>query len=138
VLGFLLLFLLPCLDGLQHIAGLGDVREIDLGSDQLRRARCRRGSMAGRLRSVLKMRANLNRFVVLNRAGMRFAGRKAKLRQYVKNLLALDFHLASEIIDSNLTHPPLFKLCYPNTTLVAHSYLMDLAAFQSCILVVPE
>jgi hypothetical protein len=40
---------------------------------------------------------------------VRFAGAKAKLCQYVKNLTALYFHLAREIVDSNLTHPPLFK-----------------------------
>jgi hypothetical protein len=39
-----------------------------------------------------------------------FAGAQAKLRQYVKNLTALDFHLAREIVDSNLTHPPLFNV----------------------------
>jgi hypothetical protein len=61
------------------------------------------------------------------------AGSQAKLRQYVKNLPALDFHLAREIVDSNLTHPPLFRLCYPKP-LVAHSYLMAMAAaFNSII-----
>jgi hypothetical protein len=38
---------------------------------------------------------------------------QAELCQYVKNLPALDFHLAREIVDTNLTHPPLFKLCFP-------------------------
>jgi hypothetical protein len=38
------------------------------------------------------------------------AGGQAEFRQYVKNLPALDFHLAREIVDTNLTHPPLFKL----------------------------
>ena len=31
--------------------------------------------------------------------------------KYVKNLPALDFHLSREIVDTNLTHPPLFKIC---------------------------
>jgi hypothetical protein len=35
---------------------------------------------------------------------------QAEFRQYVKNLLALDFHLAREIVDPNLTHPPLFNI----------------------------
>jgi hypothetical protein len=58
---------------------------------------------------------------------------QAELRQYVKNLTALDFHLAREIVDSNLTHPPLFEICYPKP-LVAHSYLMALAALQTSII----
>jgi hypothetical protein len=55
------------------------------------------------------------------------AGSQAKLRQYVKNLPALDFHLAREIVDSNLAHPPLFNVL-PKRPLVAHSYLMAMAA----------
>jgi hypothetical protein len=64
---------------------------------------------------------------------MRLSRGQAELRQYVKNLPALDFHLAREIVDSNLTHPPLFKLCYPKP-LVAHSYLMALAALNYSII----
>jgi hypothetical protein len=62
-----------------------------------------------------------------------FAAGKAKFRQYVKNLPALDFHLARKIVDSNLTHPPLFKLCFPRP-LVAHSYLMAMAILQDFII----
>jgi hypothetical protein len=58
---------------------------------------------------------------------MGLASGQTELCQYVKNLPALDFHLAREIVDSNLTHPPLFKWCYPKP-LVAHSYLVALAA----------
>src|ERR1039458_9658875 len=63
---------------------------------------------------------------------MGLAAGQAEFRQYVKNLPTLDFHLAREIVDSNLTHPPLFKICFPNP-LVAHGYLMELAALQTCI-----
>jgi hypothetical protein len=42
-----------------------------------------------------------------------FALTQAELYQNIKNLLALDFHLAREIVDSNLAHPPLFKTCDP-------------------------
>jgi hypothetical protein len=76
------------------------------------------------------MHANLFRLVVLKRTGVGLAGGQAELRQYVKNLLTLDFHLACEIVDTNLTHPPLFDICYPKP-LVAHSYLMALAGFQN-------
>jgi hypothetical protein len=91
------------------------MREIDFGRKALRGARGLRTSVAGGPRSTLKMRANLFRFVFFQRTGMSFAGGQAELRQYVKNLPALDFHLACEIVDSNLTHPPLFKWCYPKT-----------------------
>jgi len=40
---------------------------------------------------------------------MGFAVGQAKLRQNVEDLTALDFHLAREIVDSNLAHPPLFR-----------------------------
>jgi hypothetical protein len=72
------------------------------------------------------MHANLLRLVFFQRTGVGFALGQAEFRQNVKNLPALDFHLAREIVDSNLTHPPLFRLCAPKP-LVAHSYLMALA-----------
>ena len=77
-------------------------------------ARDARGAaVAGSARSALKMRANLVGLVLLQRTGVGLAAAQAEFRQYVKNLPALDFHLAREIVDTNLTHPPLFKICYP-------------------------
>ncbi len=64
-------------------------------------------------RDRAQLRANLLRLVFLQRTGVGLAAGQAELRQYVKNLPALDFHLACEIVDSNLTHPPLFKICCP-------------------------
>jgi hypothetical protein len=121
----LFLFLLVGQNGLHYVAGLGYVREIDFWRDALR-GTCSRGTSVT-ARSAVQMHANLLRLVILQRTGVGLAVRQAELRQYVKNLPALDFHLACEIVDSNLTHPPLFKLCYPKP-LVAHSYLMALAA----------
>jgi hypothetical protein len=62
---------------------------------------------------MFKMRADLLGLVLFKRAGVGFPRCQADFRQYVKNLPALDFHLAREIVDTNLTHPPLFKICYP-------------------------
>ena len=59
--------------------------------------------------SPLEMRAHLLGLIRLQRTGVGLACAQAEFRQYVKNLPALDFHLAREIVDSNLTHPPLFK-----------------------------
>jgi hypothetical protein len=57
--GFGFLFLLLGLDGFQHVAGLGDMREINLRRNGLRGARSRRAYRARGTRSTRKMRANL-------------------------------------------------------------------------------
>jgi len=128
---FLFLFLLIGQNGLHHVSRLGNVREIYFWSDCLGTAGGRRARMTAR--SAVQMHANLLRLVVLQGTRVSFSVGQAEFRQYVKNLPALDFHLACEIVDTNLTHPPLFKMCYPKP-LVAHSYLMALAAFQTSMI----
>ncbi len=100
-------------NGLERVAGLGYMGEIDFGGNGLRGARRRGTRVAAGARSALKMHANLLRLVLLQRTGVGLAGAQAEFRQNVKNLATLDFHLACEIVDTNLTHPPLFKMCYP-------------------------
>jgi len=107
---FLFFLLLVGQNGLHHVAGLGDTREIDLGLETLRGAR-RGAALAASPRGALKLRANLFRLEIFQRTGVGLAAGQAEFRQYIKNLLALDFHLACEIVDSNLTHPPLFRMC---------------------------
>jgi hypothetical protein len=124
---FSLFFLLFRQNSLEHVAGLGDMRKINLGRNALGRARLSGGTLAACPSSALEVQADLLRFVLFQRTGVGLAASQAELRQYVKNLSALDFHLACEIVDSNLTHPPLFTMCYPKP-LVAHGYLMALAA----------
>jgi hypothetical protein len=127
------LFLFLGQNGLQYIAGLGYMREINFGRNALRGVG---GLCAGALRAsraTLKMRAHLLCFVGLQRTGMGLAGGQAEFCQYVKNPPTLDFHLACEIVDSNLTHPPLFKICHPKP-LVAHGYLMALAALETFLI----
>jgi hypothetical protein len=121
-----LLLLLVGQNRFEDVTGLGNVGEIDFRRDGLRGAAGR--AARGTARSAVKMHANLLRLILFQRAGVGLAGGQAELRQYVKNLPALDFHLACEIVDTNLTHPPLFESCYPSP-LVAHSYLMALAGF---------
>jgi hypothetical protein len=123
---FLFLFLFLGQDGLQHVTGLGNMGEINFGRNALRRARGLRACLARVPGSTLKMRPHLVGLIVLQRAGVGLAGGQAEFRQYVQNLTALDFHLSREIVDTNLTHPPLFKMCRPKP-LVAHSYSMALA-----------
>jgi hypothetical protein len=79
------------------------------------------------------VRANLVGLIVFQRTGVGLAGGQTELCQYVKNLPALDFHLAREIVDTNLTHPPLFKWWFPKP-LVAHSYLMALVVLNTSVI----
>jgi hypothetical protein len=109
-LGFL--FLLFGQNRLHHVAGLGDVGEINLGCDGLGGARRSTAAVGTRSRSALEVRANLLCLMILNGTGVGLAFRQAELCQHVKDLTALDFHLSREIVDSNLTHPPLFRICY--------------------------
>jgi hypothetical protein len=129
----LLLFLLVGQNGFEHVAWLGDMGKINLGLNALRGARGPGASLDGRPRGALKLGANLLCLVFLQRTGVGLAAGQAKLRQYIKNLPTLDFHLACEIVDSNLTHPPLFKMCR-QSRLVAHSYLVALDCSQSSII----
>jgi hypothetical protein len=78
------------------------------------------------------MRANFRGLAVFQRTGMGLAAGQAEFRQYVENLPALDFHLAREIVDTNLTHPPLFEMCRPRP-LDAHSYSMAMVAFETSL-----
>jgi len=75
--------------------------------------RARRGAGAAGAAAALKYPAHLFGLKLLNRAGVSFALTQAEFSQNIKNLFALDFHLAREIVDSNLAHPPLFETCYP-------------------------
>jgi hypothetical protein len=69
----LFLFLLFGQDGLEHIAWLGDMREIYFGRNALGCMRCRCASLAGRMRATLKMRAHLIRFRFFQRTGVGLA-----------------------------------------------------------------
>jgi hypothetical protein len=107
-----LFFLLLGQQSLHHISGLGDVRQIDLGDNSFSAmaARCGAG-MRRVLRFPRKVRTNLLSLVQLQRTGVRLASRYADFRKNLENRARLYFQLFREIIDSNLTHPPLFNLC---------------------------
>jgi hypothetical protein len=108
------LFLLLGQNGLHHIAGLGDMREIDLGNHGLRTvAASRGGAMRPRSRILRKMRTDLIRLVAFKRAGVRFARRHTEFLKNVENRARLDFKLLREIVDTNLAHPPLFNSVPP-------------------------
>jgi hypothetical protein len=106
----LFLFLLPGQNGLHHVARLVDVRQINLRLHALLRP----GGLAGPCGRPAIMGTHLLRLMVFYRARVsELPLTQAEFRKYVKNLPALHFHLACEIVDSNLAHPPLFRICYP-------------------------
>jgi hypothetical protein len=119
---------------LQRVTGFGDVGEINLGRNRLGGTRGCAAGMAGGPRAATEMRADLFGLVLLQRAGVGLALGQAEFRQYVKDLSTLDFHLACKIVNSNLTHPPLFDFCF-SKPLVAHSCLVALAAADASIIV---
>ena len=97
---------------LHHIAGFGDVRKIYLGHYGFRAVAARRcPCVRGALRFPRKVRTNLLSLVKLQRAGVRLARRNADSWKNVKNRPRLYFQLFREIVNSNLTHPPLFNVC---------------------------
>jgi hypothetical protein len=63
------------------------------------------------LRFPHKVRTNLLSLVKLQRAGVRLARRNADSWKNVENCPRLYFQLFREIVDTNLTHPPLFNVC---------------------------
>ncbi len=109
------LFLLLGQNGLHHIAGLGDVRQVDFGNDGGRAVTVRRTcGMRSRSRFLRKMRTNPIRLVAFERTGVRFARRNTELRKNVENRARLYFQLFCEIVNTNLAHPPLFNSVPPN------------------------
>jgi hypothetical protein len=95
-------------DGIQNVAGPGNIGEIDLGLNLIAfnaaRARVfRRGlGFAG----DAQVSPHLLRFVLFNGTGMRFLLSNAYFRKCVENRFAFDFQLPSQIVNSNLAHPP--------------------------------
>jgi len=98
-------FLLARQNRLHHIAGLGDVGKIYLGTIVLLASCARRRCWPG---TALKMTANLLSLMRFNGTRVCLALGQTHKFQSVENLLTLDFQLTRQIVNSNLTHPPLF------------------------------
>jgi hypothetical protein len=94
-------------DQLEHIAGLGDMREVNLGFNLIGFATgARPGGRGLSFGGGAEMSANLFCFVLLDRTRVRLLLCDSDCDQDIKNRLALDFQLPGQIVDSNLTHPP--------------------------------
>ena len=80
---------------LQHITGLGDVRQINLGLDLIRSRMSGTGRPSGTvsITRAFEVGTNFFRFVLFERAGMGLLLGDTHFRQYVKNSLALNFQL---------------------------------------------
>jgi len=59
------------------------------------------------LAGTVEVDPNFFRFVLFERAGMGFLLGDANFGQHIENRFALDFEFPGQIVNSNLTHPPL-------------------------------
>ncbi len=82
-------------DRLQHITRLGDVRQVNLGLDAFRFSSRGASGLSGRaFARAAEMLADLLRFMLFRRTGMRLLLGHPNFGQYVENGFALDFQLS--------------------------------------------
>jgi hypothetical protein len=95
-------------DRIQNVAWPGNIGEIDFGLNLIAidAAGARLFCRALRFAAGAQVNAHLLRFVLFNRTGVRFLLRNAYFRKCVENRFAFDFQLPSQIVNSNLAHPP--------------------------------
>ena len=96
-------------DRFQHISRLGDMGKINLGLYSVRFSSSRTGRLCGgvTLASSMEMGADLLGLMFLERAGVRFLFRNANFFQNIEDRLTFDFQFSGQVVNSNLTHPPL-------------------------------
>jgi hypothetical protein len=95
-------------DRLQHVSGLGDVRQINLGLDSVGSGLRSTGtSRSWAFAGAAEIGTHFIGFVVFQGTGMRLFLGHADFRQRIENRFAFDFQLSGQIVNSNLTHPPL-------------------------------
>lgn len=119
-------------DGLQHVAGLGDVGEVNLGLDtfDFTADRARRFGGCGGLAfgAATKMGTDLLRLVLFQRTGVGFLLGDTYFRKNVENRLAFYFQLPGQIVDSNLAHPRLVSSTCPLSLHINLTELISVAA----------
>ncbi len=112
-------FLLAGQNGLHRVAGLGDIRQIDVGAIVLLEPRTRRWSRPG---PALKIVPDAHGLTLLDRTRVGLALRQIHSFQCVENLFTLDFQLTRQIVNSNLTQSASFR-CPALCRLTGHSNL---------------
>jgi len=90
---------------LEHVAGLGDLRQVDLRFEFVGRPRLAAGAAFSDVAEVL---AHLLGFIGFERTGMRLLLGNAHFFQAFENFPALDFQFPSQIVDSRL-HPTIIS-----------------------------
>ena len=114
-----LCFLLARQNRLHHIAGLGDIREVDLGAIVLLGTRTRGWRRPG---PAFKIVTHAHGLMLLNGTRVGLAVRQIHMFQCVENLFTLDFQLTRQIVNSNLTQSASFR-CPALCRLTGHSNL---------------
>jgi hypothetical protein len=95
-------------DGIQHVAGPGNIRKIDLGLNLARIHTARPRRLRCRLRFIGATQVGAHFFGLMFFHGtrVRLLFRDADRRKCVENRFAFDFQLPGQIVNSNLAHPP--------------------------------
>ncbi len=96
----------PLRDRLQHIAGLGDVRQVKLGLEFVRCC-ARRGASSTGFGVLRKVLLDLLRFIHFDGTGVRLLFGYADLDESVEDHLALYLEFPCQVINSNLLHSAL-------------------------------
>ena len=91
------------LDRLQHVAGLGNFREINFGFE-LFRSRFRARLLSRATLALAEVLAHFFRGFGINGARMALFLRDPDARQQVENRLALDLELSRQIVDADFIH----------------------------------
>jgi hypothetical protein len=101
------LSLLALEDGLEGVAGLGDLGEVKLRLDLSRLSACARGAA-----STIEVAAHLFGLIGLDGAGVRLSCNPDRLKR-IENRPALYFQFSCQIVNSNFAHPSLFASLRP-------------------------
>jgi hypothetical protein len=99
--------LLALEDGLERVAGFGDLGEIKLWLDLGGLPVGARGAAA-----TVEIAAHLLRLIGLDGAGVRLTGNANRFKR-IENRPALYFQFSCQIVDSNFAHPSLFASLRP-------------------------
>ena len=91
------------------------MRQINFGFDfiTLSASLTRTPGCGMRFGSPLEVRSHFHCFVFFDGTGVGLFFRDTHNGQYIENRFAFDFQLPSQIVDSNLTHPPSISSACP-------------------------
>lgn len=88
------------------------MRKIDLGLDSFRLSAARTGGLpcgAVAIAAALKMDANLLGFIFFERTGVCLLLGDTDFFQHIEDRFTFNFQLPGQVVNSNLTHPPVIS-----------------------------